>query len=105
MNNIDYKAVGLKIREIRNSKNITQEYLADKIDISLSHISNIENGKKKVSLTALILICNELNVTLDYVLGNVMTDTKSMIEHEILNQIKDFDDKKKEQLLRIAKVL
>ena len=65
---IDYKALGAKIKEYRKKENITQEQLAEMADISLSHMSNIETASASVSLPALKLIANALDVTLDELL-------------------------------------
>lgn len=62
---IDYRALGAKIKEYRKKENITQEQLAEMADISLSHMSNVETASASVSLPALKLIADALDVTLD----------------------------------------
>ena len=74
---IDYKALGAKIKEYRKKENITQEQLAEMADISLSHMSNIETASASVSLPALKLIADALDVTLDELLiDNLMKNRK-----------------------------
>ena len=53
---IDYKAIGQRIKIARIKKGITQEAVADLIDITPAHMSNVETGKTKVSLPTLIAI-------------------------------------------------
>ncbi|MBS7007791.1 helix-turn-helix domain-containing protein [Anaerostipes sp.] len=65
---INYEALGRKIKEVRRKQNMTQEYLAEKVDLSISHISNIETAKTKVSLPTLVEISNALGVSVDYLL-------------------------------------
>lgn len=84
---------------------MTQEYLANKTFVNVSHISNIETNKVKVSLTLLVALCNAMDVTVDYVLRDEYHTPDSAIEREIFNTIKDWDDSKKETLLRLAKSL
>ena len=55
---IDYKKLGLRIKEIRISKDLTQENLAQMVDCNSSHISNVENAHTKVSLIALLATAN-----------------------------------------------
>ncbi len=62
---IDYQAMGKRIKAARLAMNMTQEKLAEAINISLPHISNIENGHSKVSLATLLQIANALNTSLD----------------------------------------
>ena len=61
MNDLDFKAIGLKIKERRKSLGITQESIANALDVNPSHISNIECGRANPSLTTLIKIANLLH--------------------------------------------
>lgn len=65
---INYEALGRKIKEVRRKQNMTQEYLAEKVDLSVSYVSNIETAKTKVSLPTLVEISNALGVSVDYLL-------------------------------------
>ncbi|MCI5623668.1 MULTISPECIES: helix-turn-helix domain-containing protein [Anaerostipes] len=65
---IDYKALGARIREIRQKKGLTQEYVAEKAEISVTHMSNIENASKTLSLKLLVIIAGVLEVTVDQLL-------------------------------------
>lgn len=47
---MDLRMVGLRIREIRTNKNLTQEELAELADISVTHISALERGVKNANL-------------------------------------------------------
>lgn len=105
MKELDFDFIGQRIKEVRNDKHLTQEYLANATGVNVSHISNIETNKVKVSLTLLVQICNALDVTMDYLLENEYHRPTSIIEKELLNTIKDMKKEKQETLLRIAKVL
>ena len=70
MKDIDFDSIGKKLKEIRQNKNFTQEFVATSVGVNTSHISNIENGKVKISLTTLFNVCNVLGTTVDYVLKN-----------------------------------
>ncbi len=62
---INYSAIGKRIREIRTKANLTQASLAEKAGIEPSNLSHIERAATKVSLPTLINIANALEVTLD----------------------------------------
>ncbi len=62
---INYKKLGLKIKEKRKKLGYTQESLSEKLNLSVSHLSHIENGSAKVSLNTLVNIANILNLSLD----------------------------------------
>lgn len=102
---LDFAVIGQRIKEIRNERNLTQEYIANVTGVNVSHISNIETNKVKVSLTLLVGICNALDVTMDYLLQNEYHNPDTITERELLNVIKDMEKEKQEILLRIAKVL
>ena len=105
MKELNFSQISKRIKEVRTDKKLTQEFLAEKTGVNVSHISNIENCKVKVSLTLLVGICNALDTTVDYILGNEYHAPTSTMEKELMNVVKDLDETKKEQLLRIAKVL
>lgn len=67
---LDFSVIGKRIKEVRSERNLTQEYIANVTGVNVSHISNIETNKVKVSLTLLVGICNALDCTLDYILQN-----------------------------------
>ena len=62
---VDYKDMGKRIREIRESKHLTQAALAEIAGIEPSNLSHIERAATKVSLPTLINIANALEVSLD----------------------------------------
>ena len=65
--------IGARIRQCRREKGLTQEQLAERIDIAPNYLGQIENGRRGVNLTNLVKIANELNVTFDYLMSDVNT--------------------------------
>ena len=59
----DKAAVGARIREIRQTMQLTQEKLAEKTDISLRSITDIERSIVGLSLETLMALCTTLHVT------------------------------------------
>lgn len=57
---LDYKAIGKRIKIARIQAELSQEALAEKADLSPTHMSNIENANTKLSLPMLISIANAL---------------------------------------------
>ena len=47
---MDYYAIGQRIRYYRKTQGLSQEQLAEKVDISTTHMSHIETGNTKLSL-------------------------------------------------------
>ena len=59
---LDYSAIGRRIQAARKARNMTQEVLCNMTDLSPTHISQIENGRTKLSLPALVLITISSNL-------------------------------------------
>lgn len=81
---LNYSLIGARIKKIRKAQKITQDKLSEMAGISPQHLSQIESAKTKLSLPALINICNALNVTTDKILCDVLTaDTTEQINSDI----------------------
>ena len=62
---LDYKALGKRIKIARINADLTQDRLSTILELSPSHMSNIETGTTRISLTALVNIANALGVSVD----------------------------------------
>ena len=80
---LDYNAIGYRIKITRLKYKMTQEKLSELCNITPQHLSNIENGNTKVSLPTLIKLANNLNVTVDYLLLDVIDNNKVIIMEEV----------------------
>lgn len=90
---MDYRQIGKRIRNIRKSKGLTQERLAELADISLTHMSHIETGTTKLSLPVLVKISETLRVSTDELLfGNIET-TKNIALNDISHVLEQCTDK------------
>ena len=65
---VDYKKIGIRIAQRRKKIKMKQNVLAKKTNLSNNHISNIENGYSVPSIETFAKICNELNISPDYLL-------------------------------------
>lgn len=70
---MDLIAIGLRIRNCRKSLKLTQEELAEKIDVSSHYIYEIEKGLKTMSLGILKQISQTLQVSTDYIIFGIDT--------------------------------
>ena len=104
MQELNFEKIGKNIRTSRIEQHYTQEYIANKIGVNVSHISNIENNRVKVSLTTLVAICNALGPTVDYVLQNEYPPSDA-IDRQIMKELENCSDEKKEKILKIIRIL
>lgn len=107
-NNVDYKKLGLQIKQVRLNHGLTQEALAEYVGCNVSHISNIENSYTKASLNILLGIANALNTSIDYLLADQYVNlslASLALDKEILRAVKDLDDEKKQKILKMIAIM
>ncbi len=95
MNTRDLKlAVGERVRNYRVSNKYTQADFAEKIDISINFLSEIENGKKGMSQETLYKLCEQFDLSADYILfGKNDSDASGhsqALDHAELKTLTDF---------------
>ena len=70
----DKVKIGKKLKELRNSLNLSQQQLSDDCKISQTTYSGYEIGKYLINTTNLYYICKTYNISMDYMVGR--TDKK-----------------------------
>ena len=69
--------IGKNIQEIRKSNGYTQETLAEAIEVSVRHISDIEQDRAKPSYEILIKICNIFNIGINQIFSKYLNKTEN----------------------------
>lgn len=80
---MDYYKIGQRIRKIRKAHGLSQEDLAEKVNISTTHMSHIETGNTKLSLQVLVEIAAALEVRTDDLLNDTPVASTSTVMEEI----------------------
>lgn len=68
MGETNLKEIGERISRRRKLMGLTQEQLAEKMDVSIQMISNLERGIKAIKIDNLVRLSEILNVSTDYIL-------------------------------------
>ena len=63
---INNKSIGRKLKELRNSRDLKQSELADLVGLSRPAISNIESGKRSLTLSTLKRFCEVYGIDISY---------------------------------------
>lgn len=71
------KEIGARISAKRREKGVTQEQLAEIMDVSIQMISNLEGGKKAIRPENLLKLCSALDVSTDYILRGARAEYES----------------------------
>lgn len=96
------KEIGERIRLRRKELKLTQEQLAELMDVSLQMISNLEQGKKAIRPENIIKLCSALESSADYILLGNTSDTE-IIEFKEMFSALSYEDRK--LLLSVAQRL
>ena len=79
---IDYSVIGQRIKQARLAKNLTQEELAEKIDISVAFLSRVERGNSRINLKRLNQLCRLLDVSEGYLLNGSSSSSNNYLDKE-----------------------
>ena len=94
---MNQKAIGRRIKAAREKKRLTQEQLAELVDLSPMHVSVIERGVKLPKLETLINIANILDVSADELLQDVVNNQTKLYASEaseLINQLSREDQRR-----------
>ena len=67
----ELQQIGSRVKQARLERHMTQQQLAEAADISVSFLSNIENGRQSMNLRALIAISDALEVSADRLIRDI----------------------------------
>ena len=87
--------IGKRISERRKQMGLTQEKLAEQMDVSIQMISNLERGVKAIRIDNLVRLSQILNVSTDYILTG--TQTKHDVD-SLAGQIAQLDEDKRKMI-------
>jgi len=102
---VDFVAVGKRIKEVRERCGLTQEELSEEIDISSSHMSVIERGKKGPRLETLVNIANALGVSADELLQDVVDHSQVCVANELTMQIMALPYERRTKIINVLNTL
>lgn len=99
---MDLYCLGNRIRKTRMNCGITQEKLAEMVDISTNFMSLIENGRN-MSVETFVKIADALGVTVDYLLSDTMEVQGDKIMNQIAQNLSTLSDDEKLFFLNVIK--
>ena len=102
---MDYSLMGKRIREERRKLDLTQEQLAEDVNVSHPHIGQVERGESGISLEALIAISNRLGVTVDYLLSDYIKNEDEYLRQLWLRLVKNRSEKEQEMIINVVKAI
>ena len=105
MNEVDFSKVGLKMKQLRSERGITQEQVAKDLNCTVPFVSNVENNRAKLNLRVLLYYSKLCNVSVDTILDAgrdlpPLDEKERQLNDEVLNVFMVFQLRKKKRSSR-----
>ena len=105
MNEVDFSKVGLKMKQLRSERGITQEQVAKDLNCTVPFVSNVENNRAKLNLRVLLYYSKLCNVSVDTILDAgrdlpPLDEKERQLNDEVLNVFRGFSVAEKKRSSR-----
>ena len=93
--NVTKENIGRRIKEARTKRGLTQEQLAEKAEITVVYLSELERGVKLPSLTVFVSIAETLHVSTDSLLRDDLETGKEYIYNDLTKKLERLTPKQR----------
>lgn len=93
--------LGTRLKKARNEKKLTQDFVAENVNISTDLLRNIENGRNIGSVPTLLNLCNFLEITPDILFEPLITTEKQTLDTALTKYVTSISKEDKEILKQI----
>ena len=101
----DYVTLGRNVKKYRNIAGLTQVQLGEKAGYSETHISSIENGTGKPSISCISSIANSLGTGIDQLCYGELKNTDDFFLQELKRLTDKFEGKDKIMAIELTKAV
>lgn len=99
----ELQALGQRIRAVRTERGMSQAELAEKANIGLPHVSDIERGKAHIKVLTFARIAEALQISADELLRINTPTVKSLYQSELAELLNDCSPTEMESLLQVVR--
>ena len=109
MNEVELSKVGLKMKQLRSERGITQEQVAKDLNCTVPFVSNVENNRAKLNLRVLLYYSKLCNVSVDTILDAgrdlpPLDEKERQLNDEVLNVFRGFSVAEKEKIIKMLRI-
>lgn len=101
----DISKIGSRIRDVRLSRGMSQSALAEKANISLPHVSEIELGKSNMRLSTFIKVAEALQVSADDLIRLDVPNVHGLYQTEFASLLDGCSPGEIDSIIKIVKEL
>lgn len=102
---IDYAALGRRIKARRRALGRTQEWLAERLQVSVGYVSQVERGVTKVSLDTLAEAAGHLDCGLEELVSGVSGGRPDYLDRELADTLSRMNARQKGMLMEMAELI
>ncbi len=102
---LDFAVIGHRLKRARLDKKMTQEHLAEQLEVSVAFLSRIERGLSHINLKRLSQICNILGVSEGYILNGTASTSDQYLISEFNEILSNCPADKQKLIYKIAKTI
>lgn len=102
---VDYSLIGKRIKSERKLRGYTQEILAERLDVSIGYISQVERGITKISLDLLAAIATALQCDLSFLVTGTAVENQNYMLSEINELYNQLNTKNRKFALDMMRLL
>ena len=99
---MDKKLFGSRVKETRKGLKLTQEALAEKADIGVVYLGEIERGLKSPSITVFAKLVQALDVSADYLLRDELPTGKEYVYDDLTKKLEGLTPKQRKTVIDIV---
>lgn len=102
---MDQENYGALIKNLRIQNNLTQNEVAEALNVTPGYISNVENNRTAMSLRMLMYYARLVGRSLDSLVGDLEPEyTETALDRELYEAMIKLDSDTKEKLLQTIKI-
>lgn len=102
---LNYSIIGVRLKQARLNKKITQEQLAEMLEVSVAYISRIERGSTNINLKRLSEICHVLEVSEGEILNGTSRSSNTYLSKEFNILLKNCPPEKIDLIYKMAELI
>lgn len=93
--------MGDRIKEVRKKRRLTQEQLAEQVDVTVEYISQLERGLSTPSMQVFIKLLETLDASADYLLRDMVSTNNPYGDKQIAARLERLAPKQRQALMAI----
>lgn len=102
---VDYITIGQRLKEARKSVSITQEQLAEKINVTVGYISQCERGISHMNLEKLSEVADVLKCDLSYFIAGTSVKSHNYLNDEFMTKFQKLSPQQKKMLIGFIDIM